>query len=67
MYLFTGNMGSWKCSLCETEERWPTKNQAMEHIRENHLETLLRASLERSDKEPNQELNTGVHSPVEKD
>lgn len=46
-------MGSWTCSLCETEDRYPTKEQAMDHIRENHMETLVRASLEREEEDPN--------------
>lgn len=51
-------MSSWTCSLCEQEERkrWPTKRQALDHIRENHLDTLLRASLERADEEPTETL-----------
>lgn len=49
-------MPSWTCSLCNTEDRWPSKSQAMEHIEEEHLDSLLRASLERSGKEPNVEL-----------
>lgn len=50
-------MGSWKCGLC-TAGRWPTKRQAMEHIEENHLDSLLRASMERSKKDPTEELET---------
>lgn len=54
-------MGSWKCSLCpesedEEKTRWPTKQQAMDHIEENHIETLIRASLERSSKDPTEDL-----------
>jgi hypothetical protein len=49
-------MGSWTCSLCETEKRWPTKQQALEHIEENHLDSLLRASLERAEKNPTESL-----------
>jgi hypothetical protein len=46
-------MGSWTCSLCDTDDRWSTKYGAMEHIRENHINSLLRASLERDEKQPN--------------
>lgn len=53
-------MASWTCGLC-TEEEWgerhPTKGPVMDHIREQHLETLIRASLERSEKDPNRDLD----------
>lgn len=60
-------MGSWTCSLCETEDRWPSKKQAMEHIRENHLDLLVRSVLERSEKDPNEELDFDVHEAVSRD
>jgi len=48
-------MGCWTCSLCpdEGQDRWPSKQQALEHIEEEHMDTLLRASLERKQKDPN--------------
>lgn len=49
-------MGSWTCGLCDTEKRWPTKRQAMDHIEENHLESLIRAALEREEDDPTEEL-----------
>ncbi len=50
-------MGSWTCSLCETDKRWPTKGGAMDHIRKNHIDSLIRASLERDDRDPTVELD----------
>ena len=58
------DMPSWTCSLCDTEERWPTKDPAMEHIRENHMETLVRATLERSQDDPNEDLDFDPHESV---
>lgn len=49
-------MPSWTCSLCDTEKRWPTKDGAMDHIEEEHLGSLLRATLERSDDAPTENL-----------
>ena len=57
-------MGSWTCSLCDTEERWPTKQQALDHIEANHMDILLRSALERSEKDPNEELDFNPHEPV---
>jgi len=59
-------MGSWTCSLCDTEARWPTKQQAMDHIKENHMDTLIRATLERSEDDPNKGLGH-PHEPVTRD
>lgn len=54
-------MGSWTCSICPGDgDRWPTKQDAMQHIKENHMETLLRASLERSEKDPNITLEDAI-------
>lgn len=50
------SMGSWTCSLCETGKRWPSKEQAMDHIEANHIDVLVRASLQRRSEDPNQEL-----------
>lgn len=50
-------MGSWTCSLCRTDNRWPSKQQALDHIEQNHLDSLLRASLERVENDPNVELD----------
>lgn len=50
-------MPSWSCGLCESEKRWPSKQQAIDHVEERHLETLLRASIERSDDDPTEELH----------
>lgn len=53
-------MSSWTCGLCDTDKRWPTKEKALEHIRENHLDSLVRASLERSNDDPTEELDVEV-------
>lgn len=55
-------MPSWRCGLCESEERYPSKGQAMDHIRENHVETLIRSAMERSDDDPNVPLPEPVES-----
>lgn len=60
-------MGSWTCDLCDIDSRWPTKDQAMEHIREKHLDSLIRAALERSSKEPNEDLDFDVQEAVTPD
>lgn len=57
-------MASWTCGLCDIEDRWPTKEQAMEHIRDNHMETLVRSVLERSDDDPNKDLDFNPHEAV---
>jgi hypothetical protein len=49
-------MGSWKCGLCETEERWPSKQQALDHVEENHLDSLIRAAIERDEHDPTEDL-----------
>lgn len=49
-------MASWTCGLCETDRRWPTKDQALNHIRDEHLDALVRASLERADESPTEDL-----------
>lgn len=57
-------MGSWTCSICDVEERWPTKQQALNHIEDHHIDILLRSVLERSSKEPTEELDFDPHEPV---
>lgn len=57
-------MGSWTCGLCDIEERWPTKDPALEHIREEHMDTLIRSVLERSNEDPNQDLDFDPHESV---
>ena len=57
-------MASWTCGLCDTEKRWPNKKPALEHIRENHMDTLVRATLERSQKDPTEELDFDPHESV---
>lgn len=57
-------MGSWTCGLCSDGDRWPTKDQAMDHIRENHMDTLIRAALDRSQKDPTEGLDFDIHEPV---
>jgi len=53
-------MGSWTCSLCDTEKRWPSKQKALDHVEDEHLDTLLRASLERSEDDPTEDLDVDV-------
>jgi hypothetical protein len=36
----------------------------MEHIRENHMDTLVRSVLERSQKDPNEDLDFDPHEAV---
>lgn len=55
-------MGSWTCGLCECEERWPSKQAALGHIEDHHLESLLRASLERSDENPTEALSVSENA-----
>lgn len=53
-------MPSWTCSLCETEKNWPTKYGVRDHIRNNHMDTLIAASMKRAEDDPNQELDVDV-------
>jgi hypothetical protein len=53
-------MPSWTCSLCETEKNWPTKDGVRDHIRNNHMDTLIAASMKRAEDDPNQELDVDV-------
>lgn len=38
----------WECSLCTEEdaEEYPNKREAKQHVRDNHLETLVATSIE---------------------
>lgn len=61
-------MASWTCSLCDPEdygEHHATKYPVLEHIREEHLDTLVRSALERSASDVDQEIEVGRHDPVE--
>jgi len=41
----------WKCTLCSDEdaERYPSKDGAKEHVRNNHMMELVAASIEREE------------------